>query len=796
MGTDDRQAMAENHKRSLKMGRAADTMTSKLSFSAIIRKHPVSWWLDQLSILAVMQYVVYRFLQSTMFSFVYTNKYKMITFGIVLLFGGMRFLYFAIQILRSKEDIRAKKKQLAHLLCIGCLAIPFVYVGWKHDYKFLIFLPLAAFCLYNIDAKLVLRWFSWLIGILLSATILCCLSGSVRNLVHYKGTYVFGAYGVINSTDFASYFTFLILFIWCARKDRDLAVDVFFILLNGFLGYYIYMLSHSKTALICALLTEIVMLWDCVSESVFHGKRIQKNGRKPKGTILSMAFPAVFVLLAGFVVLYSQNVSWAVKMNEVSTGRIASFFNAYLENGIHPFGAFIQMKHGNGGNVINRWVAEGGEYIDSGYAMLLIRYGWIVFIIVLLSLVKTAHTSAKHGNYRITLALAVIAFHAISEARFLDVNYNILLAMPFCNYTNTDNQQNIQRIPAARIKKTNGIKVCAALIISIGLYFSLPKILSMLRSIFYVEGWTKGIVTWKALFICLCIVLLLIGLWIALCALTSRNGRKKGTAFLFVIVLVFAGAFYTGDTLLNKRVSDLEDRLNDEKEAIELMKDSASQPLYVAELSELYNREFGKFDDHVFSTDELCRHASGSIITDASMEAYATLDAGGQYAQISQWSGIYSFDDELITTLTNKGYRWEPFYYSERKCNLKDLAAFNGLDIVEGECLLLEGEAHSLNQGEEIDQNTGIYNARFQLILPSGQSLNEDQELCVLRVMGESGELEIIDKVLTAKDFNEEGECDITIRYKVWPTPMVSYLITMMDDTQMLVKEISWWRES
>ena len=296
MGTDDRQAMAENHKRSLKMGRAADTMTSKLSFSAIIRKHPVSWWLDQLSILAVMQYVVYRFLQSTMFSFVYTNKYKMITFGIVLLFGGMRFLYFAIQILRSKEDIRAKKKQLAHLLCIGCLAIPFVYVGWKHDYKFLIFLPLAAFCLYNIDAKLVLRWFSWLIGILLSATILCCLSGSVRNLVHYKGTYVFGAYGVINSTDFASYFTFLILFIWCARKDRDLAVDVFFILLNGFLGYYIYMLSHSKTALICALLTEIVMLWDCVSEkrkeaqrnNSFHGI---SSGFCPFSGIRGFVFP-------------------------------------------------------------------------------------------------------------------------------------------------------------------------------------------------------------------------------------------------------------------------------------------------------------------------------------------------------------------------------------------------------------------------------------------------------------------------------------------------------------------------
>ena len=53
--------------------------------------------LDGLSLASVLFYTIYRFLQSTMFQFYYSNRYKLLTIILPVVFGGIRFLYLVFK---------------------------------------------------------------------------------------------------------------------------------------------------------------------------------------------------------------------------------------------------------------------------------------------------------------------------------------------------------------------------------------------------------------------------------------------------------------------------------------------------------------------------------------------------------------------------------------------------------------------------------------------------------------------------------------------------------------------------
>ena len=128
-----------------------------MRFKAIEKKN-IAGLLDLLSLLSVLQYCVYRFLQSTMFNFYYSQRYKLFTMGLMLVFGGVRYLYIIVRKLREKE----KKEKTKFILKCGfawLLALPFFYVGWVHDYKMLALLPICCMCLYDMEQSKILKFF-------------------------------------------------------------------------------------------------------------------------------------------------------------------------------------------------------------------------------------------------------------------------------------------------------------------------------------------------------------------------------------------------------------------------------------------------------------------------------------------------------------------------------------------------------------------------------------------------------------------------------------------------------------
>ena len=750
-----------------------------MRFKAIEKKN-IAGLLDLLSLLSVLQYCVYRFLQSTMFNFYYSQRYKLFTMGLMLVFGGVRYLYIIVRKLREKE----KKEKTKFILKCGfawLLALPFFYVGWVHDYKMLALLPICCMCLYDMEQSKILKFFVFTIGSLLLATILCALSGTVRNLV--TSWSVHGAYGIINTTDFAAYFTFLLVTIWCTIQLNSWCSCLLFAGLSLLISWVVNHLTGSNTALICGIIICLSVVWNYTDETILHKttKGIRIGRRINKLSIF--AFPFIGALVVALVIGYGAQSSWAIRIDELLSERLKVTWTPYQQYGIHPFGSTIDNMNGVGATVIPNW-SSGYGYIDVGYAMLAIRYGWMITGIVLGIWVWMTVKALNAGQNRIALTMAILAVHAFSEARFLDVNYNVFLIMPFSAIYSQAKKEKYAALKEP--KRETFISIIVGTVIIAVLYIFLPKLLSLLRTFFSLAGWNDGTASFYSLLFCLGIVFVILFAWRSIQQLLIK--REKKTIFLLAAdIMICIGLFFAVNQTIEKARSEQSARIESEQSIIRQVQRAATQPVYAAEPEELYKREIGGFSDHLFSSEELYRLPRGSIFTDQKVEVLGIISSFGYYTQISEWTGLYTFDNKVIETLEKAGYRWTRFYSGKRNCNLKEIAIFNNLK--DNDPLAISGPIRVVTNNMEIDQFSGVYRVTFSLSLLS--AINTDT-ICYLEVLGEAGERIIAHEELDISDFDASGQCVYEIEYAIAHVPKVSFAVSVLDKASIEIKDISW----
>ncbi len=750
-------------------------------FLELIKRKPLIWYLDALSLGAVLQYAAFRFLQSTMFSFYYSDMYKMITMVLLLVFGGIRYVYLIIR----KLKLYSEKKDRIHFL-LRCafawfLALPFFYVGWKHNYKILIFLPICCMCLYDMEAGKILRAFAFTIGILLAATILCCLSGTVRNLVKASNDgQIYGAFGIINTTDFASYFTFLLLIVWCGICNHKWYISILLAAISAAISWIVFTYTDSRTALFCGALIVLFILWDCIEENILRKKTKIRHIDKCIDWFTALAFPLIGITVIILTKGYGQQNQWAVELDtNILTGRLSAIWESYQQYGIQPFGSLITAAHGKGGTIIPYW-SSGYGYLDIAYAMMAIKNGWIVTGIITFLWVWMTIRAFRSGNLRISSAMAILAFHAFSEARILDVNYNIFLVMPFCVFKES------QKDSLPSLDRNHRISVCSGAIILIGMYLFLPRMLSWLRTIFSGKRWNAGIGAFNSLIICVCIVVFFIVLWKIISLLIYKHNRNTVIAMITVCFLG-AGTAMIANNTIEQEIHFHKTRLDKEESVFNLVRESATLPVYAAEPSELYMRKFEGVSDHLFSTEELGRFPKGSILTDVNVESLSITLNGGMYTRISDDTGLYTYDNDVIDVLKRAGYEWTPFYSGERNINLADMAVFN--NRCPGESIELNSNERVITSNIEIDQIKGYYDVCFDLSEYPDSCENSE---IILEVVGENDEKLIYQETLSAEDFDLDRHCNHTMTYAIDTTPKVSFSIKTGNNTHVKINKISW----
>ena len=743
---------------------------------------------DILALFAVMQYAVFRFLQSTMFIIYYSDTYKIITMMLLIIFGGVRYIYL---LAKELKHIRKSERSVYIFKCaaIWCLALPFLYVAWKHNYKVLVFLPVCCMCLYGMEARKVLKAFLITISIALAATVLCCLSGTVKNLVRIEENGIIrSSYGIIISTDFAAYILFLVLIVWCNTQDRNELSFIMKMACAVMLFGGVWLFTRSRTFLFCGILTIAAFICNQIYDKI-AAKRIKSISIVKwikRCVVYSFAF--VFLITILLLIWYKTQLPGAETIDNLLSNRLSETIRSYSIYGIHPFGSKIEAMHGNGGTLIGFW-SGGYGYLDIAYAMLSIRYGWVIAGIVAAVWIWQTKRALQNGNRKIAIAMALLAIHAFSEARFLDVNYNILLIMPFCSYSKgKTGETNIILAEKRKWFYSTAVKLCLA-----GLIFAaMPKMLSWLRTFFHIIGFDSGISAAWSLPVSAAICILLALIWVCSADIIFQKNKKTVLALSCLAVLFIAGVVAI-NSKIDQEMRNQEERLQAEENVIRLVQDKAKNPVYAAEASELYQRKFGGFTDHFFSTDELLRESEGTIFTDIKTDSMAITNSGGLFFAVSPWTGVYTYDSEVISALNEIGFEGNHFYDCEHTCNISDFAVFNQLKTNKDDTVTVTGPIRVETKNAETDQYGGTYEVTFLLRLDDDKN-PDDHRICNLEVMCETGEVLVHEEELRQIDFSENGRCKKAMVYDIGSSPGVTFTVSVEKEAVLTIEGISWHR--
>ena len=436
-------------------------------------------------------------------------------------------------------------------------------------------------------------------------------------------------------------------------------------------------------------------------------------------------------------------------------------------------------SHGNGATSIHSAWSGGYGYIDVAYAMMAIKYGWVITLLIGSLWVIMTVRALRAGNSEIAFALAVLAVHGFSEARIMDINYNIFLVMQFCTFGHP-------LVKEEKQGKIPWLQICTGVAIIGAIYIILPKALSWLRTYFYLKGWNDGIAAFYSFVFCVALVLLLTLSWRSICTYWTK--RKRIHLLQTIIVLSFlAVGYFSTDNTITLGKEEQKERLQTERRVIALIQSVATEPVFAAEAEELYCRSGVGLSKHIFSSEELGR-TRGTLIVDKNIESFATVRYGGQYAKLSEWSGIYSYDVAVKEALSD--LEWKDFYSGKRNVNLSDMAVFNGIGRKDA-LIICDGKRVETKNAVS-DQFAGEYKVCFNLSELKSES---NSDVVLLEIIGEAGERKIWQQMLVPADFDENGQCEYTISYKIGDTPKVTYALTAMDGVSVKIDNITWWRE-
>ncbi len=751
-----------------------------------------------LALFALLHFCLYWFLNYTTFRFDFTDAYRTATFSVTVVAGTLRLAAGLWQDYTRAADGNGKLLVLLKgFLALGFTA-PFLIVAHKFEYVQFAYFPFAAFCLYGMEPNRVMKVFAAAIGTAFAVTVLCTLSGSIENLVYIaqdrQGGGLRGSYGITYPTNCAAYVFFLLLYAWATRKKQGTGRTLCFFLLALLAGYAIQTYTKSRTSMIACVVFAAVILYERLDAGVLsrHGKT--KWITKAADGLCVGFFPLCG--LATFIItwMYGSGNEWAIRINEATSDRLNQMWTSFQQYGIHAFGS-LTPQSGFGGRLIK---TSQLDFLDNSFALLLIRYGWVITIIVAVVWMWMTRKAIKTGHRRVALIMVMILFHSFSEHHLPDLRYDILFAMPLCFFP-----KNGEPAEAKGIDRKDAAGWIAGGVILAACALLLPRFLSVTRYLFARNGWTGGgYDSIPALLYWLAVLALLTALWVFLrralaCAFERKKPEIRMVAGLAAaICLIAAGAILAAGQSAGAKEA-YKEQIAADTPAVELLTRAAAEPVYAGQPEEeAYRQAFDGISGRIFTPEELGRTGRGSILMDHDEEGNQLIFTGAKYTELSPYTGLFTYDSAVIEKLGEAGYRFDSFYSAEREEKLADFAEVNGLDVTEDGGLIVRGKKNFLFAGPYLDQYAGDYVITYTLQVADLKQLKKkEREICELRVAAQYGKDVRAKRVLYAKDFPKDGLLTTELEYHVGDARGVEFKVRGRGKIEVIVKKITWRRK-
>ncbi len=644
-------------------------------------------------------------------------------------------------------------RELLLSLLLGIVYFLTYRTGKEH---FLLFLAVLTMGTTGMNYRTVLKVYIAVVGAFCLLWVVSSFGGLISNLVYFRSGHLRSSWGMAYPTDFASTLLFLLMMTWLAWDELP---DALVILGAALLFLISWNVMESRTTMICSILLF------CMASAHYIGERFEEKLPILKicygfiRKLMIFAFPIFSAATALSVIAYAKGYGFAKTLNNMLSGRLDLTWIIFQEQGIHPFGkVFYQM--GNGGNTLPPAALY---FLDSSYPLILIRYGLALLIAVCVIWVGMSLRAYRRKDYRLLSVMALIAFHALAEHHFMEVNYNILLALPFAEIPECGLRDNVPKLSSLLKRKK---KVTAVLFAELAaVYLAAPFWLSRMRTVLTVHttirGWKDRIILlgWVSVFL-----LAVIALMVLLCRIAEkRTVKKREIAVAAVCILIVAGYTVRDNRILREGAAEYEEVLNLESAAIDTMLSSASGKVCAEGIPELYVARFRGMSRSILYGDDLARMKCGTVITDVEEDRQRFIDKGFYFTELSNEHALYSNDPALIEALGEEGFVWTDYYSVEKSVDLSVLAEANELsETADGALILDPGE--NMEEGPWIDLFAGRYRVTFKLRIRE-ESSEVDHRVCTLVVRDYNRARVLEKREIYLSEFDEHGRLSADVTY-------------------------------
>ncbi|WP_026659971.1 O-antigen ligase family protein [Butyrivibrio sp. AC2005] len=170
------------------------------------------------------------------------------------------------------------------------------------------------------------------------------------------------------------------------------------------------------------------------------------------------------------------------------------------------------------------------------------------------------------------------------------------------------------------------------------------------------------------------------------------------------------------------------DRINEEKDFINIISEISESDIYVDTFPEAYNQEFGNIKNSVMCSRGLVAYEHVVLIADKKLDSHYFGDRGFLCFPISEWDIVYTNDEDVITYLKEEGIH---------------LKSFNDYE-------------YSIESNED---SAHLYPGQYTAMVTLSKNMTNEKKIenCLLQVLKCSDNTIIAEKNISVDQFDESG---------------------------------------
>lgn len=371
-------------------------------------------------------YIAIDVLNTTMFKIQWPEKIGYIQYAIIGGYGLAKFIYCIKKKLYSMWEI---------VLTVAIVVVFTIVAVITTSYSYLFPIAFLIIGAKDVDFDKILKVYIIVVITIILAAVLTSQIGIIENLryVDHRGTR--NSMGIIYPTDFGAHIFYLALAWICYRNEKITWCELFIICIIAIIVYY---LSMPVTSMACIILMLILSAFEK------EYRKIEKNIvlRKIRDCFLQAGKYSVIFFSAIYMFvqhMYNpESLFWHNVDDKISYRLMYTWYTLY-DKTAKWFGQDI-MEIGYGGN---EDTSHDYMFLDDSYISILMKYGIIVFALVLLIFIIGQYKALKNQRFMIILAGITLSLHSIMEHHFLEIGYNPFVLIIFASFINENRERNL-----------------------------------------------------------------------------------------------------------------------------------------------------------------------------------------------------------------------------------------------------------------------------------------------------------------------------------------------------------------